>query len=320
MKKQNPSEELPDRDLTRAEEQVMQLLWRHEKALVHDILSEFPEPRPAYTTVSTIIRILEEKGFVGHKAYGRTHEYYPLISKKDYTKRYFRQMISNYFGNSYPSLASFFTSEENLSLGDLEEIRNLIDKEIKNRILMMTKPRSHPLAKSKLAIALPVVLAVMVFFAGNSMNIKAYAQNGTGTPGTATVLTPPHPSPQHQASVQERQGNSNDTIYEKVEKEPEYPGGNDALLNFMLQNLKYPELAREKKTMGTVFVYFVVRADGSVDNVRIKRGVGNGCDEEAIRVVRLLPKWVPGEDHGKKVNVSFYLPIQFKLPPDKQKK
>jgi len=320
MKKQNQTEELPDRDLTRAEEQIMQLLWRLEKALVHDILREFPEPRPAYNTVSTIIRILEQKGFIGHKAYGRTYEYYPLISKKDYTKRYFRQMISNYFGNSYPLLASFFTREENLSIGELEEIRNLINKEIKNRILMMTKPRSQPLAKSKLAIVLPVVLAVMILFAGNSLNTKAYAQNNTGTSGTATAPTPPHPSRQHKVSVQERQGNEKDTVYARVEKQPEYPGGNDALFKFMLQNLKYPELAREKKTMGTVFVYFVVKANGSVDNVRIKRGIGDGCDEEAVRVVRLMPKWVPGEDKGKKVNVSFYLPVQFKLPPDKQKK
>jgi len=100
---------------------------------VHDILRELPEPKPAYNTVSTIIRILEQKGFIGHKAYGRTHEYFPLVSKPDYTRRFFRQVVSNYFGNSYPSLASFFTREENLSLKELEEIRSLIDTEIKTK-------------------------------------------------------------------------------------------------------------------------------------------------------------------------------------------
>ncbi len=125
--------EMPDRDLTKAEEQIMQVLWDLDKALVHDILKAFPEPKPAYNTVSTIIRILEQKGFVGHKAYGRTHEYFPLVSKPDYTKRFFRHMILNYFGNSCPSLASFFTREENLSLKELEEIRGLIDKEIKTK-------------------------------------------------------------------------------------------------------------------------------------------------------------------------------------------
>jgi len=131
--KNKPISEIPSRDLTRAEEQIMQVLWNLEKALVHDILKELPEPRPAYNTVSTIIRILEQKGFVGHKAYGRTHEYFPLVSKPDYRRRFFRHMISNYFGNSYPSLASFFTREENLSLKELEEIRHLVDQEIKTK-------------------------------------------------------------------------------------------------------------------------------------------------------------------------------------------
>jgi len=121
------------RELTRAEEQVMQVLWKLEKGLVHDILEIFPKPRPAYNTVSTIIRILEQKGFVGHKAYGHTHEYYPLISKKEYTKIHFRNFVANYFGNSYPSLASFFTKEEKLTLNELQEIQELIEKEIDNK-------------------------------------------------------------------------------------------------------------------------------------------------------------------------------------------
>ena len=116
--------------LTRAEEEVMQILWDIEKGMVHDLLGKFPEPKPAYNTVSTIIRILEQKGFVGHKAYGRTHEYYPVISKKDYTRSSFRGFMANYFGNSYKSLASFFASEEKLSLRELEEIRRTIKEEI----------------------------------------------------------------------------------------------------------------------------------------------------------------------------------------------
>ncbi len=121
------------RELTRAEEQIMHILWDKGAGLVHDILKEFPEPKPAYNTVSTIIRILEQKGFVGHKAYGRTHEYFPVISKKEYTKTYFRSFVANYFGNSYKSLASFFTAEEKLSVSELEEIRHLMDEEIKKQ-------------------------------------------------------------------------------------------------------------------------------------------------------------------------------------------
>ena len=121
------------RELTKAEEQVMQILWEKQPALVHDILREFDEPRPAYNTVSTIIRILEQKGFVGHKAYGRTHEYFTLISKKDYSSTHFSHFLKNYFGNSFQSLASSFASEKKLSIRELEEIQKAIHEEIKKQ-------------------------------------------------------------------------------------------------------------------------------------------------------------------------------------------
>jgi len=126
------------RELTRAEEQIMHILWEKGKGLVHDILKEFPDPKPAYNTVSTIIRILEQKGFIGHKAFGRTYEYFPLITKKEYTKTYFRSFVANYFGNSYKSLASFFTAEEKISVGELEEIQQLLEEKIRKQ-----KNRSH---------------------------------------------------------------------------------------------------------------------------------------------------------------------------------
>ena len=132
MKAKKKNEDTPHR-LTRAEEEVMRALWDLGEGLVHDLVDRFPEPRPAYNTVSTIIRILEQKGFVGHRAYGRTYVYYPLVSKKDYTRSFFRNMVANHFGNSYQSLVSFFTSEENLGLKDLEEIRKMIDQEIERK-------------------------------------------------------------------------------------------------------------------------------------------------------------------------------------------
>jgi BlaI family transcriptional regulator, penicillinase repressor len=132
MKKEDPGN-LPARELTKAEEQIMQVLWDLEKAMVNDILVRLPAPKPAYNTVSTIIRILEQKKFVDHKAYGRTYEYFPLVSKKIYTKTHFRNFVTNYFGDSYRSLASFFTKEENLSISELEEIRNIMDKEIRKQ-------------------------------------------------------------------------------------------------------------------------------------------------------------------------------------------
>jgi predicted transcriptional regulator len=121
------------RELTKAEEQIMQILWSIKKGFVTDILNRFPEPKPAYNTVSTIIRILENKKFVSHKAYGRSYEYFPKIGKKEYTRVYFRNFIFNYFGNSYKALASFYTSEEKLSIKELEEIREIMDSEIKKQ-------------------------------------------------------------------------------------------------------------------------------------------------------------------------------------------
>ena len=126
------------RELTRAEEQVMQALWDIGKGMVHEILNRFPEPKPAYNTVSTIVRILEQKGFVDHKAYGRTHEYFPLISRNDYKRNYLGNLLENYFENSFKSLASFFAREEKPSLRELEEIRQLINQEIDHQ-----KKQSH---------------------------------------------------------------------------------------------------------------------------------------------------------------------------------
>lgn len=121
------------KELTKAEEQIMQILWRIEKGFVHDILEQLAGPKPAYNTVSTIVRILEKKGFVGHNAYGKTHEYYPLISKKEYTRSYLKNFMSNYFENSYQALTSFFTKENNLSLEELEEIKQLMEEQIRTK-------------------------------------------------------------------------------------------------------------------------------------------------------------------------------------------
>jgi BlaI family penicillinase repressor len=110
------------KELTKAEEQIMQELWILEKAFVKEIVDKLPEPKPAYNTVSTIIRILEKKGFVDHYAYGKTHQYFPLISKPDYTKSYFKNFLNGYFSNSFQEMVSFFAKEDKMSLSQLEEI------------------------------------------------------------------------------------------------------------------------------------------------------------------------------------------------------
>jgi len=116
------------KELTKAEEQVMQILWQLKEGIVKDMLEKMPEPKPAYNTVSTVVRVLEGKGFIGHKAYGNSHVYYPLISEDEYKKFTFDKMMTNYFSNSYESLVSFLVKEKNLSLQELEEITELAKK------------------------------------------------------------------------------------------------------------------------------------------------------------------------------------------------
>lgn len=121
------------KELTRAEEQIMQILWKLKKGFVNNIIEQFSEPKPAYNTVSTIIRILETKGFVGHKAYGKTHEYYPLITKEEYTKGFLNGFISSYFSNSYKNLVSFFSKSEKISTKEIEEIIEILQNQLKEQ-------------------------------------------------------------------------------------------------------------------------------------------------------------------------------------------
>lgn len=102
-------------------------------------------------------------------------------------------------------------------------------------------------------------------------------------------------------------------IFTVVESMPEYPGGPEEMMRFIAQNIKYPPIARESGIQGRVFVNFVVEPNGSVSNVKVLRGIGGGCDEEAIRVVQSMPKWTPGRQRGKAVRVSFNLPVRFTL-------
>jgi BlaI family penicillinase repressor len=120
------------KDLTKAEEQLMQIIWQIERGFVKDVISHLPEPKPAYNTVSTIIRILEVKGFIGHEAFGKSHQYYPLISKEDYKRHATEKLLGNYFENSVESMFSFFVKEEKLDLSDVDEILKMINK-IKNK-------------------------------------------------------------------------------------------------------------------------------------------------------------------------------------------
>jgi BlaI family penicillinase repressor len=116
-------------ELTKAEERIMQVLWKLQHAFVKDIIEELDDdPKPPYNTISSIVRLLEKKGYVSYKAYGKTYEYFPAISKEDYTKTTFSKLFSGYFDNSPSNLLSFMVKEEKLSEADIEELKALINK------------------------------------------------------------------------------------------------------------------------------------------------------------------------------------------------
>lgn len=121
------------KELTKAEEQVMQYLWNLHKGFLKDIVDLFPEPKPAYTTVSTVIRVLVSKGFIGFNTYGKIHEYYPMITKKEYFSLQFTSSIKNYFNGSLTNFATHFASDSNLDLTELEEIRKIVEEQIIKR-------------------------------------------------------------------------------------------------------------------------------------------------------------------------------------------
>lgn len=121
------------KELTRAEEQIMHVLWGLGQGFVKDIIERLPCPKPAYNTVSTIVRILEKKGFVGHEAYGKTYRYHPRVAKKDYTQAFLRHFIKDYFDDSYQELVSFFARDKSMTVRELEEILAALREEIKKQ-------------------------------------------------------------------------------------------------------------------------------------------------------------------------------------------
>jgi predicted transcriptional regulator len=121
------------RELTRAEEEVMQVLWKIKKGFVKEILEHFEDPKPAYNTVSTIVRILQDKGFVDHKAYGRTHEYFPVVSKDQYSESHLSTFVNDYFSNSFGKMVSFFAKENRMSVKEMEEIMKTMEGEMRKQ-------------------------------------------------------------------------------------------------------------------------------------------------------------------------------------------
>ncbi len=120
-------------ELTKAEEQLMQHLWKLKKAYLKDIDEAYEVPKPAYTTISTVVNVLVKKGFIGFDLHGKSKHYFPIVSKEEYSNHSMKGLISSFFNNSYKQFASFFTSRKDLSVAELKEIRKMIDDEIKKK-------------------------------------------------------------------------------------------------------------------------------------------------------------------------------------------
>lgn len=119
--------------LSKTEEQLMEYLWKLEKAFMKNLIEAFPEPRPATTTVATLLKRMQDKEFVGYKLYGNSREYYPMVLKADYFSKHIKSMIKNFFGDSALQFASFFTTETDMTKDELEDLRKIVDLAIKNK-------------------------------------------------------------------------------------------------------------------------------------------------------------------------------------------
>ncbi|MGC4099842.1 BlaI/MecI/CopY family transcriptional regulator [Ferruginibacter sp.] len=119
--------------LSKTEEQLMELIWKKEKVFMKDIIDTYPEPKPAVTTIATLLKRMQDKGFVGYTLFGNSREYYPLVKKADYFSKHVKGMIKNYFGDSALQFASFFTTTSNLTTIELESLKKIIDQEIKKK-------------------------------------------------------------------------------------------------------------------------------------------------------------------------------------------
>lgn len=122
------------KQLTKAEEQVMKILWELKEGVIKDVVEQFEEPRPAYTTVATVLKVLEKKGFASHRSIGNVHLYFPLVDKSDYTRVQFSALLKEYFNGSFPRMATFFARENNLGIAELEEMMKSAARELENEL------------------------------------------------------------------------------------------------------------------------------------------------------------------------------------------
>lgn len=171
---------------------------------------------------------------------------------------------------------------------------------------MMTKHKSNRLARLKVLLATPAVFLLAVVFTTSPV-VQTMAQVENKKQQESVPPPPPKvekQKPQSEATVD---------VFTVVEQMPRFPGGDEARLKYLVENINYPEEARKNGIQGTVYAQFIVEKDGKINEVRVLRGIGGGCDEEAVRVIKNMPDWIPGRQRGENVSVQFNMPIKFVL-------
>src|SRR3989339_172941 len=210
-----------------------------------------------------------------------------------------------------------------MSIGaQVNDLSNNFNKSlIKRRFIMMTKMKSPLPARFKIMLVIPFISAfILVFACSNKENPEPLVQDNVTNSESQinSDVPPPPPPPPVPGSVEEQNaknsiGESGKKVHKTVEVMPEFKGGHEAMVNFLIANVKYPENAKKKGIQGKVFVSFIVGKKGKISNVRVVKGVNQELDAAAVRVVASMPDWNPGKDKGKTVDVELTLPIQFKL-------
>lgn len=216
-------------------------------------------------------------------------------------------------------VATHFKTEKNVL------VHNFNNQSIlKNRIMKLAQKKSNRVLLFKYAFAMPLFGAMLLFSAANASTenvINTLGESLKASPAVKTIVNIPQSITDKQAITSETSTNNitptlpkNDsTIYKMVDQNPEFPGGTAEMYTFIGSNMVYPETAIRANVEGRVFVKFVVKADGSIGNIDILKGLGFGCDQEALRVINLMPKWKPGYQNGEKVNVYYTMPVVFRL-------
>jgi TonB family protein len=194
----------------------------------------------------------------------------------------------------------------------------------KKRIIMLIK-KSGRMSAMRIGALLPVILVaafMITLLQGNSSQAQNSSQTKQVTSAADAKVTdqndpipppPPPPPPQKKDKAVVGKDDSGKEVYTVVEDMPEYPGGQDAMVKYMVSSIIYPAEAKQKKIVGTVYVSFIVEKDGEVTHVKVIRGIGGGCDEESVRVVKGMPRWIPGKQKGKPVRCQFNLPVKYAL-------